>query len=113
MLLAKCRSEPILRAGHEQECCRQQHDRNEQGDVGRWNEGKEYIQPGCDGAEQSHQSTVSDPKGIPQVADESENEGEVEGDAGDESEIRRLVCFQVKLVLQKKADRDIYQTSGG
>ena len=74
---------------------------------------KEDVEAGADGAEQQHESSVSHPEGIPRVADESEDKGQVEGDGGHEPEIGELVRLQVQFVLEKKAYRNIDQASGG
>jgi len=62
-------------------------------------------------AEHQHESAILHSKRVPDVADESEREGEIKRDGGHEAEIGDLVRRQMQLVLEQEADGDVDQSS--
>ena len=83
MLLAEHRRQAVLGAGDKQDGRRQQHNGNEQRLITHRGESEEDIEQGAETAEQQHESAVSHPERIPDVADETESESETEDDSDD------------------------------
>src|SRR5919202_767138 len=102
MLLTQGRSQSVLRACDEQKRGRRQQDCGEQRPIRNWHESKHDVEPCSDCSEQQHEASILHPERTPDVADESENKGQVEGNGGEQAEIRNLVRLQMQLVLEKK-----------
>ncbi len=113
MLLPQRRGQPVLRARDEEERHRQQHHGDEQRPVGDGDEGEERVEPGARRAEQHHVAAVALAEGAPDVAQEAEDPGEIERNAGHDAEIGDLLRRQVQLVLEEEADRDVDQPAIG
>ena len=111
MLLADHRRQPVLGAGDEQERSRQHNDREEERRIAHRRERKQDVEQGSDAAKQQHESAISHPERIPDIAHESEYEREVERDRGDKPESGDLMRGQMQPVLEKEADGNIDQAS--